>query len=65
MWYKIYERGSDGRIGACVFDCQAESIEDAYSQVYRQSWPFGLRIVGGDESRTFAGNSQRGGTLAE
>ena len=64
MWYKIYERGSDGRIGTCVFDCRAESIEDAYNQVSRQSWPFGLHIAGGDESRSFAGNNpKRAATL--
>ena len=56
-WYKIYELDSDGRRGACVFDCRAESIEDAYNQVSRQSWPFGLAIVGDNESRTFAGNN--------
>ena len=57
MWYKIYERDSEGRIGACVFDCRAESLEDAYNQVSRLVWPFGLRIVSDNESRTFAGNA--------
>ena len=60
-WFEIFERTEDGRRGGLVFDCAAESIDDAHAQVAAQSWPFGLvvRDVATGEETTFPGNSLR------
>ncbi len=44
QWYAIYDRKLDGQEGGLVFDCCAESLDDAHSQVKDLHWPNGFII---------------------